>query len=106
LHVLAKAIAANPQKDCFYENGTLLASAQMLGLLLPDLGAWAEGVDLSAYADKLAAARATAMETKDFAAVDALKSALMDAGVEVRMSKAGVELLPGAGFDATKLEGL
>jgi cysteinyl-tRNA synthetase len=30
----------------------------------------------------------------------------MDAGVEVRMSKAGVELLPGAGFDATKLEGL
>ena len=106
LHVLAKAIAANPQKDCFYEKGTLLASAQMLGLLLPDLGAWAEGVDLSAFADKLAAARAAAMETKDFAAVDALKSALMDAGVEVRMSKAGVELLPGAGFDATKLEGL
>ena len=36
--------------------------------------------------------RATAMETKDFAPVDALKSALTAAGVEVRMSKAGVEL--------------
>ena len=28
------------------------------------------------------------------------------AGVEVRMSKAGVELLPAAGFDAVKLEGV
>ena len=61
---------------------------------------------LAALSEKLISLRATAMETKDFAAVDALKSALMDAGVEVRMSKAGVELLPGAGFDATKLEGL
>ena len=46
------------------------------------------------------------MVSKDFAAVDALKSALTAAGVEVRMSKAGVELLPGPGFDAAKLEGL
>ena len=46
------------------------------------------------------------METKDFSEVDRLKTALIDAGVEVRMSKAGVELLPGAGFDAAKLEGL
>ena len=36
----------------------------------------------------------------------ATKAALIEAGVEVRMSKAGVELLPGAGFDAAKLEGL
>ena len=46
------------------------------------------------------------METKDFAGVDALKSALLAAGVEVRMSKAGVELVPGSGFDPAKLEGL
>lgn len=57
-------------------------------------------------AAKLSDLRAKAMETKDFAPVDALKSALTAAGVEVRMSKAGVELLPGPGFDAAKLEGL
>ena len=38
-------------------------------------------------------------------AVDAMKAALVAAGVEVRMSKAGVELLPGPGFDAARLEG-
>ena len=46
------------------------------------------------------------MATKDFTAVDAMKSALTAAGVEVRMSKAGVELLPGPGFDPAKLEAL
>ena len=46
------------------------------------------------------------MASKDFSGVDALKSALIAAGVEVRMSKAGVELVPGAGFDPAKLEGL
>ncbi|WP_194095513.1 cysteine--tRNA ligase [Marivivens aquimaris] len=95
LHVLAKGDAA-----------TFKASALFMGFLTDELGEWAAGVDLTAYADKLAAIRAEAMETKDFSAVDAMKKALMDAGVEVRMSKAGVELLPGAGFDAAKLEGL
>ena len=51
----------------------LLASAQMLGLLLPDMGAWAEGVDLSAHANRLAGLREQAMATKDFSAVDAMK---------------------------------
>ena len=46
------------------------------------------------------------MSSKDFSAVDAMKAALTAAGVEVRMSKAGVELLPGPGFDAAKLEAL
>ncbi|KAJ56656.1 cysteinyl-tRNA synthetase [Actibacterium mucosum KCTC 23349] len=63
-------------------------------------------VDLSAYADALAAARETAMQTKDFTAVDAMKSALTAAGVEVRMSKAGVDLEPGPAFDPAKLEAL
>ena len=105
----------------------LLASAQLLGLLQPEMGGWclpqiiglASGtIDLSgsasavvgnplnAAAAQLAALRAAAMASKDFSAVDALKSALTAAGVEVRMSKAGVELLPGPGFDPAKLEAL
>ncbi|SFI73651.1 cysteine--tRNA ligase [Celeribacter neptunius] len=55
---------------------------------------------------RLQALRQSAMETKDFSAVDAMKAALLDAGVEVRMSKTGVELEPGPNFDAAKLEGL
>ncbi|WP_126976539.1 cysteine--tRNA ligase [Frigidibacter oleivorans] len=50
--------------------------------------------------------RAEATSSKNFSAVDALKAALTAAGVEVRMSKAGVELLPGPGFDPSKLEAL
>jgi len=87
---------------------TFLRSAQLMGLLLPEHGNWAvvPVADLEVFAQKLSARRATAMETKNFAPVDALKAALIDAGVEVRMSKAGVELLPGAGFDPAKLESL
>ncbi|MDV4168182.1 cysteine--tRNA ligase [Rhodovulum sp. FJ3] len=87
---------------------TLLGSAQMLGLLDPAMGDWAKGadVDLSAYADALSAAREAAMATKDFAEVDRLKTALTEAGVEVRMSKAGVDLSPKPEFDAAKLDGL
>ncbi|MBU3261298.1 cysteine--tRNA ligase [Roseovarius sp. PS-C2] len=61
---------------------------------------------LERLADQLFQARQSAMQTKDFSEVDRLKSALIDAGVEVRMSKDGVELIPGAGFDPAKLEGL
>mgnify|MGYP000555918381 CR=1 FL=1 len=87
--------------------GGLKASALLLGLLDDAQGAWAEaGVDLAPYAAKLAALREAAMASKDFAPVDAMKAALLAAGVEVRMSKAGVELLAGAGFDAARLEGL
>jgi len=46
------------------------------------------------------------MATKDFSKVDAIKSALVAAGVEVRMSKEGVQLEPTPSFDATKLEGV
>ncbi len=84
----------------------LLASAQLLGLLLPLMGGWADtaSVDLSAHADRLAKARVSAMENKDFSEVDRLKAAYVAAGLEVRMSKEGVELVPGTGFDAAKLE--
>jgi cysteinyl-tRNA synthetase len=84
-----------------------VASANMLGLLLPELCDWATiRFDLSSYAARLAELREAAMASKDFAALDAMKAALIAAGVEVRMSKAGVELVPGPGFDPAKLEGL
>ena len=84
----------------------LMAGADMLGLLLPDMGAWAEvkGLDLNIYGKAIEVARAAAMQSKDFSEVDRIKSILMAAGVEVRMSKAGVDLLPSAGFDVAKLE--
>ena len=85
-----------------------LGSARLLGLLQPGMRDWAGvGEDrLQALADQLATARAEAMQTKDFSEVDRLKAALVAAGVEVRMSKQGVELLPAAGFDPAKLEEL
>ncbi|MDA7426504.1 cysteine--tRNA ligase [Thalassococcus lentus] len=87
--------------------GSLKAGASVLGLLDDTLGGWdIVQVDLSSFADQLSEVRAKAMETKDFSEVDKLKQALTDAGVEVRMSKDGVELVPGAGFDASKLEGM
>lgn len=53
---------------------------------------------------KLTSLRIAAMASKDFSAVDELKSALVAAGVEVRISKAGVELFAGPDFDPAKLE--
>ncbi len=83
----------------------LKGSAALLGLLEDGMGGWAEA-DLAPFAARLAALREAAVVSKDFAKVDAMKAALLAAGVEVRMSKAGVELVAGAGFDAAKLEGL
>ena len=86
----------------------LLASAQIVGLLTPAMAAWSEApaVDLTSHEARLFAARQTAMDSKDFSEVDRLKTAYTEAGLEVRMSKTGVELVPGAGFDTAKLEGL
>ena len=105
----------------------LLGSAQLMGLLTEDMGGWylppisgrgsgeanvtgsatgSVGPDLQGFTSRLSGLRAFAMASKDFSAVDAMKAALTAAGVEVRMSKAGVELLPGPEFDAAKLEAL
>lgn len=106
LHAMAKEIALLGEKDDVQKKAAFLGSAQLLGLLTPAMGAWAEAVDLSVLADKLDCLRKEAMVSKDFSAVDAMKTVLLNAGVEVRMSKAGVDLVAGAGFDASKLEGL
>ena len=66
----------------------------------------ADGHLLEEWQADLVIARKTATESKDFSEVDRLKTALTSAGVEVRMSKEGVELVPGPDFDPSKLEGL
>ena len=62
--------------------------------------------NLSEFEVLLGKERATAMQTKDFSTVDAIKTALIRAGVEVQMSKEGVKLTPNSDFDPAKLEGL
>ncbi|MCK8483982.1 cysteine--tRNA ligase [Aliiroseovarius sp. S2029] len=63
-------------------------------------------VDLSAYEKHLAAVREQAMLSKDFTEVDRLKLMLVNAGVEVRMSKTDVTLDATESFDPSKLEDL
>jgi len=101
------AITALHQISQSGDAASLRAGLSILGLASVGVPDWAASpdVDLSALEAQLFAARQTAMETKDFASVDALKSALTDAGVEVRMSKEGVELIPTVNFDPLKLEG-
>ena len=71
-----------------------VGSAHLLGLLTQETGEWAAKVyDLSILEMLLETCRYSAMQTKDFTTVDRLKAALTDAGVEVRMSKDGVELV-------------
>ncbi|PWR00880.1 cysteine--tRNA ligase [Meridianimarinicoccus roseus] len=65
-----------------------------------------EAASLRVFEEQLSSLRANAMQTKDFSALDRLKAALIEAGVEVQMSKAGVTLKPQAGFDPAKLEAL
>ncbi|SHL96204.1 cysteinyl-tRNA synthetase [Paracoccus solventivorans] len=114
LHRIAEAIR-NPDAmpddlrqladgDALELNRIFLASAGMLGLLTDALGGWiAPAPDLSPLAARMQMLRAEAKASKDFSAVDALKTALTEAGVEVRMTAQGVELLPSAGFDASRL---
>ncbi|OUS34891.1 cysteine--tRNA ligase [Rhodobacterales bacterium 56_14_T64] len=86
----------------------LRSSLELLGLMGDEVPSWASvpDVDLTLYEGRLTEARSIAMVTKDFSQVDSLKAAYIAAGLEVRMSKAGVELVPGPDFDAAKLEGL
>ncbi|MFV0410385.1 MAG: cysteine--tRNA ligase [Paracoccus sp. (in: a-proteobacteria)] len=85
----------------------LKASAGMLGLLRDGLGDWVKGdADLSLLNARFEELRAEARISKNFSAVDAMKQQLISAGIEVRMSAGGVELIPGPGFDAAKLENI
>jgi len=88
------------------EADKLKATAGVLGLLEDHMGAWATSVDLSLWETKLTKAREKAMESKDFAQVDRLKSGLIAAGIDVRMSKSKVDLVPLAGFHLDRLKDL
>jgi cysteinyl-tRNA synthetase len=85
-----------------------IASANLLGFPVAELASVKreQGLSLAGIEVQMSDLRIVAMASKDFSAVDALKSALIAAGVEVRMSKAGVELVPGPDFDPAKLEAL
>ena len=110
----AEAEAATPSSDLV----TLLAddlnthglrgALKLLGLLDELIPDWAavQALDLTDIEAFLSDARATAMETKDFAQVDRIKTALTSVGIEVQMSKDGVKLTPPPGFDRAQLEGL
>jgi cysteinyl-tRNA synthetase len=96
-----RGLGANPQE--------LLDNARWLGFLDDaSRAAYRAGpsVLLAHWGSELDRLRNDAKLSKDFSKVDTLKSALIAAGVEVRMSNAGVELLPGPGFNPSKLEGL
>ncbi|MEX0318256.1 MAG: cysteine--tRNA ligase [Ruegeria sp.] len=87
----------------------LLAGMEIMGLRtvsseMLDLIKESERQLLDEAQANFASVRELAKQTKDFVELDRLKASLIDAGVEVRMSKEGVELLPGPGFDASKLE--
>lgn len=61
---------------------------------------------LANIATQMDSMRKAALLSKDFTQLDNLKSALQEAGVEVRMSKSGIDLVAGPSFDKTKLEAL
>ncbi|EIE51553.1 cysteinyl-tRNA synthetase [Salipiger aestuarii] len=106
----AGAIARLHRLSAEGKAGDLLAGLTFLGLSLVKAPGWglpsAADSGIALLADKLAAARAEAMQSKDFSEVDRLKAAFLSAGIEVRMSKTGVELVPGPGFDPARLAGL
>ena len=82
----------------------LAASARMLGLLLPDMGAWAEaGDDASVLIETLLNARDAARKSRDFIRADAIRDGFAAAGVEVKDTPAGAQWALAPGFDAARL---
>ncbi|WP_103764271.1 cysteine--tRNA ligase [Roseovarius confluentis] len=104
----ARAISECHQLSLADDIAKLRYTLQFLGLMKDTVPDWVSSsqVDLSGIEEKLMSARETAMQTKDFSEVDRMKSHLSDAGVEVRMSKTAVELVPTVDFDPSKLEAL
>jgi len=110
--------ALNALKRLRNDPQRLLDNARLLGFLSDETreqfragwqrvsGGTGSSPSLAEFGRKLDETRKEAMQTKDFAEVDRMKAALIEAGVEVRMSKEGVKLVPGPGFDPAKLEAL
>lgn len=85
----------------------LLASARMLGLLLPGMGAWvAADDDAAALIEALLAARLAARQGRDFATADAIRDGFAAAGVAVKDTAQGPEWSLAPGFDPARLAAL
>ena len=82
----------------------LKADANLIGLMIPVFKDWAFEFDLSKYEKALNKVRSEAMVTKNFDNLDDLKDKLLKAGVEVRMSKDNVKLVPMLNFDLAAIE--
>ena len=102
------------------ENGSasqLLASAQLVGLLDPTIGDWAEGFleicgIVKGRSNAFRAARQwttlldEARRSKDFAEADRIRAMLQGSGMKVNSSPGGTVAEPTADFDPAKLEAL
>ena len=90
------------------EAGVVKVGLQLLGLMGEAVPDWSvnNDIDLSAFETALDKAREAAMQSKDFGPVDAMKTMLTNAGVQVQMSKQGVTLSTTPQFDPAKLEAL
>ncbi|RJK99212.1 cysteine--tRNA ligase [Paracoccus aestuarii] len=100
----AGAIAALHDLAAKGDGAGLLASARMLGLLLPGMGDWARAGDgVAARIEALLEARMAARKARDFAAADAIRDGFAAAGVAVKDTAQGAEWSLSPGFDAEAL---
>jgi cysteinyl-tRNA synthetase len=105
-----------------------VASANLLGLLLPNMGGWIKPTVVGHFSGQLADAtltasgkvswtlsglathmvnlRADALRTKDFSELDRVKAFLTAVGVEVRMANNSIELVPSSRFEESTLRDL
>ncbi|MDO5646797.1 cysteine--tRNA ligase [Paracoccus sp. (in: a-proteobacteria)] len=103
----AGAIAALHDLASRGQASALLASARMLGLLLPGMGDWAQaGDDAAALIDALLTARTEARKARDFARSDAIRDGFAAVGVVVKDTAQGAEWSLAPGFDADGLAAL
>ncbi|WP_062762580.1 cysteine--tRNA ligase [Falsirhodobacter sp. alg1] len=88
----------------------LAASARLMGLLEPDMGAWAEtagpSADVSELIAELLESRSAARANRDFARADALRDGFAAAGVVVKDTPTGVEWTLAPSFDLARLQAL
>ena len=85
----------------------LVASARLLGLLEPHMGAWAAASDdAAALIETLLEARVAARKSKDFARADAIRDGFAAAGVEIKDTPQGTTWSLRPGFDPARLEAL
>jgi len=85
-----------------------LASAQFLGLITDELSGWNwkaenEKDNLIGWAEVLSEVRLRALAKKDFSELDRIKFQLVEAGLEVRFKKDGVEIVNDIGIDQSKI---